>query len=124
MEIESSFPRVSVAGSMQLIADPIQATPPLALNPFHLLHPDGRHWRHARLGPVTCTQPNPQLVTLALGGWASGDWHLLHDGVQLVARLNGTVDQADARVVEVPLTWGPVTALCCLPRASYVQSGD
>ena len=125
MEIESSYARQSIAGVLQLLPDPIIATPPLALNLWHVLHPTGDAWRFVRLGPVTCIQPEPQKVTLACWGWCGSDWVLLHDNVDIRAQLGPTaVSRADAQVLRVPRDYGPVTALCVLPRWSIVATGD
>ena len=124
MELESNYGRLSIAGSLQLLPPPTIATPPLALNPWHVLHPGGNAWRNVRLGPVTCVEPEPQLVTLAVWGWHGTDWVLLHDGVALMAQRIVTVDRADALVLGVPLMYGTITALCCQPRPSFVVSGS
>jgi len=125
MEIESSYSRQSIANVLQVMPDPTIATPPLALNPWHVLHPTGDAWRLVRLGPVTCVQPSPQLVKLVCWGWHGTGWVLLHDAVELWSQLDPAAGQrGDARVLQVTRDHGPITALCCLPRASFVATGN
>jgi len=125
MQVESSYSRISVASVLTIIPDPIQATPPLALNAFHLLHPDGYPLRFVRVGPITCTQPAEQQIVMAVWGWDGTNWRLLHDGINLVAQLVGTVNRADAVQLDIPINApGPYSAVCVIPRASYVASGD
>lgn len=127
MEIASSYIRPTAFGQLVLIPDPIDVTPPLALNPFHLVHPGGYsgRWQHVRIGPVTCSQPNPQTFTFAVWGWGIGGWVLLLDHIKLVAKNIGAgVDQGDCLVLSVPEveSEGPITALCVLPRACAVAT--
>lgn len=108
-----------------MIADPIQATPPLAANPFHLLHPDGYPLKFVRVGPITCTQSEEQKIRMCVWGWNGFDWYLLHDYTGVVAQRIGTADRADALQLDVPnAAPGPYTAVCVIPGQCNPASGD
>jgi hypothetical protein len=121
MELESSFARWAVAGSLQLIADPTLSTPPLALNGFHVLNPDSKGWTSVRLGPVTCDQNSLQTINLAVWGWNGLAWILLHDNVALRAMTSVPNNRGDSVVLDT--SGGVYTAFCVLPRASLVIDG-
>lgn len=127
MELVSTYARTTAFGQLVLIPDPSSVTPPLALNPFHLLHPGGGSgaWKHVRFGPVTCTAVDvPQTFRLAAWGWGAGGWVLLHDNVPIVCQKIGAVDRQDSLTLAIPDVpgAGAFTALCVLPRAMAALS--
>ena len=128
MQVSSSYFIVSAGGSVVLIPDPVVSTPPNPLTPFHLVHPEGRRLHHVTVGPITCTQPEPQSIRMCVWAWTGFGWRLVVGQVELRAQRIVSEDRGDAQTLDVPMLsagaaplWA--SALCVIPLPSACCAG-